>query len=236
MATSTVTVPVVRGCGVRKKGGVYAEVPTSPFGQPIENFLIDSPIVVDKAALGLSEIGVKLIEKAGVYHVFDIVGQEHYPNVADFVEEARRFGVSRRLPTTLDYSLITPQSRLILLHARAFIYNSAEYYQAEDAALWTCPKNKVEHGHKTMLTEPPPMCAGLWWNDIEGGAPHTVNTEQPRDLAELRAMGDKNLVKRTCPSFAYNGHSRPATVKPILQPGPVRKFPAPAYCRSQRSG
>tara|TARA_Y100000310_G_scaffold338657_1_gene428984 strand:+ start:7960 stop:8550 length:591 start_codon:yes stop_codon:yes gene_type:complete len=53
------------------------------------------------------------------------VGQEHYPYVSDFVEEARQHGVSRRVPITreLTYSVLDHRdSRILLVHPRA-IYN-----------------------------------------------------------------------------------------------------------------
>src|SRR5262249_38923290 len=76
-----------RQCGYRKKGGVYLTVPTSEDGAPIEYFLVDPPQPVELGALGIAPRGVHLIENEGVWHVFDVVGQESYPNVADFVEE-----------------------------------------------------------------------------------------------------------------------------------------------------
>ncbi len=38
------TVPLERGCGMREKGGLYACCGTSPFGKPVEEFLIDPPL------------------------------------------------------------------------------------------------------------------------------------------------------------------------------------------------
>ncbi len=35
--------PVERGCGEREQGGVYAECGLSPYGTPLEYFLIDPP-------------------------------------------------------------------------------------------------------------------------------------------------------------------------------------------------
>ena len=78
-----------RQCGYRKKGGAYLTVPTSGDGAPIEYFLVDPPQPVDLETLGIVPRGVHLIEKEGVWHVFDVVGQDSYPNVADLVEEAR---------------------------------------------------------------------------------------------------------------------------------------------------
>src|SRR5262245_30270640 len=115
-----------RQCGYRKKGGVYLSVPTSEDGLPIEYFLIDPPQPVELVALGLSPRGVHLVQKDGVWHVFDVVGQDNYPNVCDVVIEAKALGVSRRCELP-DYSNLSSESRLVLVHQRAFIKNHREY-------------------------------------------------------------------------------------------------------------
>src|SRR5205823_14400296 len=106
-----------RGCGYRQPGRAYFAVPLAPGGRPVEEFLIDPPVVIEDAArLGLTSVGMGVFERDGVTHVVDIVGREHYPTVAEFVDEARRLGVSRRAPRTIDYAQITAQSRLLLAH------------------------------------------------------------------------------------------------------------------------
>src|SRR5205823_11234312 len=127
LSTPLVTSGARRGCGYRQPGGAYFAIPLGPGGRPIEEFLIDPPIVIDPARLGLASVGVTLIERDGVTHVLDIVGREHYPTVAAFIDEARRLGVSRRAPRTIDFSRITPASRLLLAHAHADIANAAEF-------------------------------------------------------------------------------------------------------------
>jgi hypothetical protein len=96
----------VRGCGTRVKGGIYAECKLSPFGMPIEHFLIDPPNPIPDD-LGLTPVGVKLFERDGVFHILDWVGSAHYKNVADFIEETRNFGASRRLSKSTDFSKLT---------------------------------------------------------------------------------------------------------------------------------
>jgi hypothetical protein len=94
----------------------------------------------------------------GTYHVWDWVGGNYYPNVSDFVEEARRHGVSRRLSGKLEFNKLSLKSKLILLHRRAHIENFAEYRSATG-----CPCHKGGHeGNKVM-------CVKHWWEDIEGG-------------------------------------------------------------------
>jgi hypothetical protein len=114
-----------RGCGdSRQAGGIYACCGLSPVGSPIENFLVDSPIPIDKNDYGLSSKGTTWLEKDGVWHLLDIVGENYYPNVADFVEEARRMGISRRLSGKLEFERLTKDSRIILLHRRVWHYGS----------------------------------------------------------------------------------------------------------------
>jgi ParB-like nuclease domain len=117
-----------RGCGYRQPGGAYFAVLLGPGGHPIEEFLIDPLVVIEHPArLGLASVGVTLIERDGVTPVLDIVGREHYPTVASFIDEARRLGVSRRAPRTIDFGRITSKSRMLLAHAHADIADAAEF-------------------------------------------------------------------------------------------------------------
>ena len=153
------TTSTERGCGTRVPAGIYAETRLSPGGQPIETFIVDPPKRIDIDAWGLTARGAKLVEIGGIWHIFDIVGREHYPHVADMVEEIRRKGASRRLAGNLDFSRLTPESRLVLVHARAVIENYNEYPQPPRVA---CPRFE----HLVRLEE---TCAGLWWHDIPEG-------------------------------------------------------------------
>lgn len=163
-----------RGCGSRVVGGVYAEVKQDENGSPIESFLMDPPMAVDARALGLTDRGVRLVEVEGVWHIFDIVGEKYYPYVADFVEEGRRMGISRRLPSTLDFGKLDPsRSRLVLLHRKALITNVAEAGFLERAHI--CPKGLPEH--ETGQLEG--MCAAFWWHDF---SPASLTEDRLRRL------------------------------------------------------
>lgn len=159
-----------RECGYRDEGGVYAEVPKSRYGKPLEHFMTCYPVPIDAGEYRLNPkgMGVTLVDlpedcltcggtgetvarhilvtdvmdvaglcsecgglgKVPVTHIFDIVGQDNYPNVADFIEETRRRGVSRRLELSPEgYARLTPRSRLIMLHKRACIFNPQDYYK-----------------------------------------------------------------------------------------------------------
>ncbi len=122
--------PVPRGCGDREQGGVYAESGLSPWGRPLEEFLIDPPLpipdgldLVNKPQLWqrMLPAGEPALDKEGlpIYDLLIWVGQEHYPYVPDYLEEVLRYGASRRLNPNLDLSLLSRSSRMLLAHAHA---------------------------------------------------------------------------------------------------------------------
>jgi hypothetical protein len=216
------TMVAERGCGRRCAGAVYCECPLSPFGLPIESFLVDPPIVVDTQSLGVTPIGVKLVERNGVWHILDWVGSTHYANVADFFEEVRRLGLSRRLSTTLDFKKLTPQSRILLLHARAHIENYGEYQSKEPARdellgmvpYADCPKGLPEHTRPQMET----MCARLWYQDVTQGEAVEVSEDE---TSEAR----KRCVTRKMPSFEYHALTAPEDVEPTYKVAIFASFP-----------
>lgn len=199
-------VPVPRGCGERKEGGVYCEVGMGPGGRPTEDFLVCPPQKISPAELGVSPIGVKLVEHQGVWHIIDWVGSEHYPNVADMIEEIRCFGLSRRLPRTLDFAKLTEQSRILLVHARAWIDNFGAYADNWAAGRYNrCPKHIESHD----LPDAPAMCCGGYWQDVEWGG----------------ATADPRNVRRVMPAFDYTAAQRPAHLTPRYAPAIFASFP-----------
>jgi hypothetical protein len=151
-----------RGCGTRSPGGAYLALPLSPYGRPVEAFLVDPPQVVRKDALGLAAVGTRMIERDdGVTHVLDVVGREHYGTVVEFVCEARTLGVSRRIAKTADFGRLTSESRLLLLHERADVANALEFETSR-----RCPTERDEH----LADEFRGMCARLWGDEPLGPA------------------------------------------------------------------
>jgi hypothetical protein len=119
--------PVPRGCGEREPGGVYVESGLSPWGRPIEEFLIDPPLpipegldLVNKPQLRqrTSFSGEPILDEQEqpIYDLLIWIGQEFYPYCCDYIEETRRYGASRRLNSNLDLSLLSQASRMILAH------------------------------------------------------------------------------------------------------------------------
>lgn len=155
-----------RGCGGgRTAGHIYMECGFPP-DFPLEQFITDLPIPVDTEKLGFAAQGVTLLERNGVFHVVDIIGASHYPSPADFIEEARSMGISRKIPRTAETEKLSRESTLILIHPKAHVKNApalAPYAQA-----FTCPC-----GHQHQATE---RCAGWYWHLAE--ADHIGDTRK----------------------------------------------------------
>ena len=209
-------IPVVRGCGSRVKGGIYLECGLGPGGSPLEDFLICPPLLLDVKALGITPVGTKLIKRGSAWHVVDWVGEEYYPNVCDFTEEIRKFGLSRRLAKNTDFSKLTPESRILLLHSRAYVANfddfDAVWAYSEDSRpghpFPRCPKGIVGHDQENA----PGCCTGVYWQDIVGGT-EVAGSKVPR------------RCERMMPSFRYHGSARPADVAPEYLPAVFASFP-----------
>ena len=108
-----------RGCGYRTAGGLYACVPMSADGMPVEWFLTD-PVKPWSGGTIRSPMLIK-DPRTGVYHFVLGVGASYYPFASDFIEEVRLHGLSKRVPSNLDLSLLTPnKSGMVIVHPRAY--------------------------------------------------------------------------------------------------------------------
>jgi len=107
-----------RACGSRKQDALYIKVEQSSDGLPIESFLLDPAPKWSGDVPLRSPMLVKADDK-DYNHVILGVGENNYPTVPDFVEEARKMGVSKRIPRNFDFSQVTKgKSRLILMHPK----------------------------------------------------------------------------------------------------------------------
>lgn len=124
-----------RLCGSgRTAGETYLECAVGASGQQL---LVDIPDWIEPEMFGLSDLGVRLItDPNGVTHVLDIVGRSYYPEVADFIEESHRMGISRKLSSAMPVKGLTRQSKLFLIHARALVGNAADLPEPAD---FVCP-------------------------------------------------------------------------------------------------
>jgi len=116
--------PIKRGCGERSAGSVYGMCPTSPTGTPVWNFLLDPPVPYHE---GLFR-GIKFAQDEalgdgwdnGSILLIDWIGAEAYPTLACWVEEVRRFGMSRKFPASFPLErLAGKEVWLAVIHKRA---------------------------------------------------------------------------------------------------------------------
>lgn len=169
-----------RECGAgRQEGHIYAECGFNAGGAPIEQFLLDHPIPVNTTQLGLSTQGVTLIERQGTYHIVDIVGESHYKYVADFIEEARAIGISRKIQRTAEFSKLTARSTLILIHKGAYALNAAAL--GPHAPGFRCPCGKAH-----MPTE---ACAGYHWYAAEANVSGSNKRRITRTTYQVAQLG-----------------------------------------------
>jgi hypothetical protein len=201
-------IPVKRGCGTRAEGGVYAELGFAGPGEdgvPLESFLLD-PAAPIPAGLDVPAQGALQVTKDGVSHLFCHVGSVNYPNVVDWIEEARRFGISWRLPMNLDFSALSERSLIFLSHARAFVKNHADYPD------WSC---RWDNDHLAARGD---ACSGIWWTDVEASgsdAMHDIHAE-PVTWDDL-PQGQCATVVRHMPSFQYTALTRRKGVVPSYE-------------------
>lgn len=119
--TTTVEAPDGRGCGERKEGEAYACFGIGAGGRAIEDYIVD-PVRVWP---GKFQRGIKILPRdpgdpGGLCDLVVFIGAENYPSVWSYIQEAKRFGVSRRMPSNLPFERLTPErSKMVLVHSKA---------------------------------------------------------------------------------------------------------------------
>lgn len=95
---------------------MYLCVESSPFGKPIEYFLLDPCKPVDLKPFRTPII----IEGDKCNDILVYIGKQFYPFVSDYIEEAKLLGISRRIPRDFPIERLTPyESRMFFVHERA---------------------------------------------------------------------------------------------------------------------
>jgi hypothetical protein len=198
-----------RGCGNRVAGGIYFECRLSPYGKPLETFLYCPPPPVPPE-WALSPVSSRLI---GI-DVVDWIGETHYPNVLDYVEEVRHLGLSGRLPKNFPFHKLTYRSTFKPVHARAIIDNWMDMlvlFRKEKREA-DCPLSIETPTLAHRATDG--YCSGYWWEDVMGGD------------SDMRAGWRwSRPVLRERPSFSYYANARPIAFKPDYRPGILGAFP-----------
>jgi hypothetical protein len=165
---------IERGCGTRKKGGLYACVSVSDGGDtPIEQFIVDPVLPWTHGPFqgGIVSFNASL----DVYDLVMWVGAEYYPYVPDFIEEGRVHGFSKRVPTTMDgLNQLNERSRLILVHPKAG-FDHRIHLRHQDPTPWAgvCPN----------IQRPDPSASGECNHPIESDHTTTNCTFSLWDLS-----------------------------------------------------
>jgi hypothetical protein len=220
---------IVRGCGKRKQGGVYLECGMSDdprFGKPLEYFLVDPP----KAFEPDIKLGVELVEgQDGHTHIIDWIGSEHYPFATDFLEEVRRFGLSRRVSPHLDYSRLSVGSKIIIVHAKGKLKNPNlnEFMPGDylpDVTALKTPYDRLN-----------PETCHCGHHERFGTVEHMASFYEDSCIRHLwsfapatktQTLGRETLYFRDCPSFSYRVYPpMPSCPEPQYESATIAIFP-----------
>lgn len=108
---------VIRACGTRDQGGLYIRVKEAFNGKPIDYFLKDPAIEWNGSNVLRSP---QLVNTDKGTHLVLGIGKTNYPFPADFIEEARMLGISRKISKDFNFSpLKYGASKLAIMHPRA---------------------------------------------------------------------------------------------------------------------
>lgn len=213
------TIPTKRGCGTRMPGGLYLSLGTGDVGIPWWKCLVDPPTPFSGAKFQ----GIKVAEDAitakvpdGHILLLDMVSAKEY-TVATFVEEVRRFGLSRRIQAKFDFSQCQgKQVWLGLIHWQAVIEYGQESVKMPLAKFRFCEKGG-ENGNANPHF---PLCIFHQW------------MQAPSQLAHRRVDGkpavytdSEGRVMVRMPSFEFDAMN--VLVEKTLACRPSQ-FPEPA--------
>lgn len=200
---ATASTGVTRGCGSREAGGIYVECGLSDKGIDIANFIIDPVTELDLS----THRGQEIRERNGTYHLFDHVGAKHYPTAADIFEEVRRHGASRRASPNQKFELLGPDSRMVLVHPRAYAFPTSGLATIEQklglihmpSYRHRCMLYRKTQGKNTTHFDCDPVgapsCTRFWWLDagwnqaVERPSPEKERQRENADLDSPEFVG-----------------------------------------------
>lgn len=139
-----------RGCGSRNEGGVYGCCGVGPEGLPWHAFMLDPPVPyygdVFRGVQYAEDIMPELIPDdwpRDRVMLVDWVGKQFYETAPTFMEEVRRYGLSRNFGG-FDYQRLDGRTpHLVLLHGRAGIgWEDAETWS--DGCDWQTVENNIK--------------------------------------------------------------------------------------------
>ena len=222
-------------CGFRTVG-IYVCERGSLDGSPVEFFMICPPPYVDMEAIGLSATGFRIIERVdwkgngiGIWDLWDYVGLDDNPWPADFIEQTRQLGTSRKISEAVvasaDFKKLEAHpfdpslsSRHIYVHGRALIEDPEPFYKERSQHARPCPAGIEAHDKNESAWE---MCAALWWEAVDlwpdGVKNRYHEVKLPRQKKYRDAQGGASLT--------YEADYIPRGVAPKFLPGIILSIP-----------
>ena len=190
---------IVRGCGKRVAGGVYIVTELSHKGLPLDLFLYDPPIVPtdDNGNIILpGAVGLQMMEYGdGLIDLWDWIGESHYPYFPDFWEEVSRYGLSRRMSASADFSKLKANSYTVGFHRRGIVTAKKAFYvdivkmHEVGTGMDLCPQN-LEHNIDDKENI---FCVRFLWQLVDGpadGIPRLHEVVMPRKEGEAQFTYD----------------------------------------------
>jgi Arc/MetJ-type ribon-helix-helix transcriptional regulator len=132
----------------------------------IAQHILDPAPALDPHTVGLARQGVKLVNLHGFAHIMDWVGKDSYPSPSDFVDEAIRMGISRRVQRSVAIHRLRHESRLLLVHEHAFVHEERRVPMLDESMKHYCPLAIPDH---EALALDEGVCSGAWWSFARGG-------------------------------------------------------------------
>ena len=113
-----------------------------------------------------------------------------------------------RLPKSLEYERLTRESRLLVIHSRAYVENARDYYLHEETEIVRpCFRGNPEHDFDASHLSGE-LCSRLWWQDVESGP-----------------LDERAGYRRIPCGRLYTCHATPEGVKPDYSVGIFGAFP-----------
>lgn len=231
-----------RMCGTRKPGKIYVVVEEErlPYDMTWIDFLVDPPSPIDAdlvSAQGVTALprvlgydqDLKVVyardQGKPIMDFYDWVGAHEYPDVALFIEEVFRQGVSRLTPRTTQFGDISRKSEYRLIHPKAVISEPGAHWRNRIGVIAKrmantkfCVRHIEEHDEPNIeaMEYYPVMCASLYWEDITKPSETMVMSRE----CKIK-LADGELVSAATPPAGANAVDR--------SPGVFMRFPMSAF-------
>lgn len=193
------TVNCIRGCGTRVPGGTYLCTGQGFGGSPIEKFIIDPPILAPMEF----QRGFKIIKLPKYNHsdVLIFVGKSFYKSPWDFIEESRKFGISRKVSRTFPFDKLTPsKSRMLFVHSKGYPYFDYELNRIEKPKDCKFKQDEIKGWHSDHIRKGTLECSACTYSHQDLAVYLHKDAER-----EILPDSSKEVFNIKMPGFKYSG-------------------------------